>query len=72
MIWITRLDGERVLLNDDHVLYIEPNHDTLLVLSTGERLRVHETAEEVVDRVVQWRQRSMGLSLVHDFEPDPR
>jgi flagellar protein FlbD len=72
MIWITRMDGERVLLNDDHVLYIEPNHDTLLVLSTGERLRVHESPEEIVDRVAQWRQRSMGLSIVHDFEPDPR
>ena len=75
MIWITRLDGERLLLNDDQVLYIETPHDTLLVLSTGERLRVLESPEELVDRIAAWRQRSLGLSLLHDaerVEEDPR
>ena len=71
MIWITRLDGERLLLNDDQVVYIEATHDTMLVLSTGERLRVLESPEEVVDRIALWRQRIMGLSLLHDLEADP-
>lgn len=70
MIWVTRLDGERLLLNDDQVLYLEATHDTILVLANGERLRVHESPEEIVDRVVQWRQRSMGLSLLHELEAD--
>ena len=70
MIWVTRIDGERVLLNDDQILYVEANHDTLLVLASGERMRVLELPEELVDRVAQWRQRIMGLSLVHEFEPD--
>lgn len=71
MIWITRLDGERILLNDDQVLYVEATHDTLLVLSTGERLRVLESPEELVERVVKWRQKIIGLSLVHEFEAEP-
>ena len=71
MIWITRLDGERMLLNDDQILYVEATHDTLLVLSTGERLRILESPEELVDRVAQWRQRSMGLAVLHDLEIDP-
>jgi len=71
MIWVTRLDGERVLLNDDQVLYVEATHDTLLVMATGERLRILESPEELVERVAAWRQRIMGLSLVHEFEPDP-
>ncbi len=70
MIWVTRLDGERLLLNDDQILYLEATHDTILVLANGERLRVHETPEEIVDRVAQWRQRSMGLSLLHELEAD--
>lgn len=65
MIWITRIDGERMLLNDDQILFVEPSHDTLLVLANGERLRVLETPEELVDRIVAWRQRSLGLSLLH-------
>ena len=70
MIWVTRLDGERVLLNDDQILYVEATHDTLLVLASGERLRVQELPEELVDRVAQWRQRIMGLSFVHELEPE--
>lgn len=68
MIWVTRIDGERILLNDDQVLYVEATHDTLLVLTTGERVRVLETPEELVDRIARWRQRSLGLSLFHDDE----
>ncbi len=60
-----------MLLNNDQILYVEATHDTLLVLSTGERLRVLESPEEIVDRVAQWRQRIMGLALVHEFESDP-
>jgi len=70
MIWVTRLDGERLLLNDDQVMYVEATHDTLLVLSTGDRLRILEGPEELVDRVAQWRQRIMGLSLLHESEVD--
>ncbi len=68
MIWVTRMDGERLLLNDDQVLYVEANHDTLLVLATGERLRVLESPEELVDRIASWRQRAIGLALLHDDE----
>ena len=59
-----------MLLNDDQILYVEANHDTLLVLASGERMRVLELPDELVDRVAQWRQRIMGLSLVHEFEPE--
>lgn len=68
MVWVTRLDGERILLNDDQVLYLEPTHDTLLVLASGERLRVLESPEELIERIALWRQRIMGLSALHEPE----
>lgn len=70
MIWITRIDGERMLLNDDQILFVEANHDTLLVLANGERVRVLETPDELVDRIARWRQRSLGLSFFHDALQD--
>ena len=30
----------------------------------------NESPEELVDRVAQWRQRIMGLSFVHELEPE--
>jgi len=65
MIWITRMDGERVLLNDDHILFVEATHDTLLVLANGERVRIQESPETLVDRIARWRQRALGLSFLH-------
>lgn len=68
MIWVTRIDGERILLNDDQILYVEATHDTLLVLATGDRVRILESPEELVDRIAGWRQRALGLSYFHDAE----
>ena len=64
MIWLTQMDGEPILLNEDQLVYVEVHHDTLLVLATGDRLRVLESADEVANRVARWRRRVMGLSLV--------
>ncbi len=72
MIWVTRMDGERLLLNDDQILYVEATHDTMLVLAGGERLRVLESPDELVERVATWRRRLMGLSLVDELEAEPR
>ena len=55
MIWITRVDGTPLLLNPDHVLYVECAGDTLVVLDSGERLRVAETPEHLIERVRLWR-----------------
>ena len=68
---VIRMDGERLLLNDDQLLYVEAPHDTMLVLTTGERIRVLETPEEIVDRVAQWRQRILGLSFMNELETVP-
>ena len=62
---------ERVCAADEQVLYVEANHDTLLVLSSGDRLRILESPEEYVERVAAWRQRTMGLSFLNEIEPDP-
>ncbi len=66
MIWITRIDGERILLNDDQILYVEATHDTLLILATGDRVRIFETPEELIARIAAWRQRTLGLSFFHE------
>lgn len=62
MIWLTRVDGARLLLNEDHLVVVESNHDTVLVLDNGERIRVLEPAEEVAARAIQWRLRTSAAS----------
>jgi flagellar protein FlbD len=44
-----------VLLNSDLIEYVETTPDTVISLTTGQKLMVRETAEEIVSRVVQYR-----------------
>lgn len=55
MIPLTRLDGTAIVLNVDVVQWIEETPDTVVVLTTGERLLVKERASEVVRRTVDFK-----------------
>jgi flagellar protein FlbD len=66
MIPLSRLDGREFWLNDDLLVSVEETPDTLLVLTTGARVLVRESAEEVVARIVAFRRRVMGLPTVVD------
>lgn len=56
MIKLTRLDGEVFALNAELIRYIESRPDTFVTLTTGERLVVKETMDEVMNRTVQYQQ----------------
>ena len=68
-------------LNPDLVLTVEANPDTVVVLTTGSRLVVTETPEQVADAVRTWRasvldamtrvpRRSQTLALVRGTAGD--
>jgi flagellar protein FlbD len=56
MIKLTRLGGESFLLNADLIQYVEARPDTFITLTTGERLVVVESMEEVLRRAVAYQQ----------------
>ncbi len=70
MIWLTKSDGDQIMLNDDQILWIEPLHDTILVMHSGERIRVLESGEEIKERILQWRRKLLGLSFFSADEID--
>jgi flagellar protein FlbD len=55
MIYVTRLNYTSVVLNADLIESIESTPDTVISLTTGQKLMVRETAEEIVARVVHFR-----------------
>ena len=55
MIYVTRLNHTSVVLNADLIEYVETTPDTVISLTTGQKLMVLETAEEIVARVVRYR-----------------
>lgn len=59
MIFLTRFDGSEVVVNSDLILTVEKIPDTVLTLTTGDRIMVKEGVEEVVARAVAYRHRVM-------------
>jgi flagellar protein FlbD len=56
MITLTRLDGELFVLNAELIRYIEARPDTFVTLTSGDRLIVRESMEEVMQRAVRYQQ----------------
>ena len=64
MISLTRFDGSRLTVNAEQIEFVEATPDTVITLLSGKKLIVRETADEVVDRIVLYRQRIFaGLPL---------
>ena len=60
MIQLTRLNRAPMVLNSDLIEHIDVTPDTVITLTTGQILRVRETAEEVIDLIVGFRRRIFG------------
>ncbi len=60
MIYLTRLNHVPVVLNADLIETIEVTPDTVISLTTGEKLVVLEPADEVVRRVIDFRRAIYG------------
>lgn len=56
MIRVSKLNGVQYYINADVIDLIEKTPDTLITLSSGKKLIVLETPEEIVDRIIAYRQ----------------
>ena len=65
MIKLTRLDGEPFVLNAELIRYVERRPDTFVTLTSGDRIVVAETMDEVIERAVHYQQQK-------HFMPVPR
>ena len=63
MIRLTRLNGQQFLLNAEIIREVEATPDTIITLTTGEKLLVREGVEAVGNAVIKYKQ------LIHGVEP---
>ncbi len=60
MIKLTRLHNQVLVVNPDHIYEAEASPDTTLRLVNGETIIVRETLDELITKVVEYRQRICG------------
>jgi flagellar protein FlbD len=61
MIKVTRLNGLEYYINPHQIESIEIKPDTTLLMLSGKHVVVKETIEEIIDRIVEYRQRIGGF-----------
>jgi len=60
MIKLTRLSDEEFVLNSDLIETLDATPDTVITLTTGQRLRVQESTDDILSRIMEFRRAIMG------------
>lgn len=55
MIQVTRLNQQQLVLNSDLIEHIETTPDTVITLTTGTKIMVRESTDEIIRRVAAFR-----------------
>jgi len=67
MIQLTRLNHHPLAVNSDLIKFVEQAPDTVITLLNGEKIVVRESAQEVLERVVEFRRSVLqGIMLWWD------
>jgi len=57
MIKLTKIDGTEIVVNADEIETVETQHDSNISLRSGKKLLVKESADEIILRVILYRQK---------------
>ena len=55
MVTLTKLNDALVVVNSDLIEFIEALPDTIVTLTTGQKIMVKETVEEIVEKVTDYK-----------------
>jgi len=59
MIKVRRLNGKEFVVNSDLILYVEETPDTVITLTTGQKVVVIESVDEIIDKVIEFKAKSI-------------
>jgi len=59
MIHVKRLDDSELIINSDMIEFIEQTPDTIITLADGKKILTKQSPEEVINLIVEFRQRVM-------------
>jgi flagellar protein FlbD len=64
LVRLSRFNGDEFFVNAELIELIEKTPDTIISLTTGKKLLVKESAEDVVSRVLEYKRRIAGAGRV--------
>lgn len=66
MIYITKLNQQKILLNNDLIEHIEETPDTVITMTTGRKMVVVESMQEIYAKVMEAKQIARQTGFITD------
>lgn len=55
MIKVKRLNGKEFVVNSDLIQFVEETPDTVITLTTGQKIVVVESVDQIIDKVIAYK-----------------
>ncbi|CCQ97494.1 conserved hypothetical protein [[Clostridium] ultunense Esp] len=55
MIKVKRLNGKEFVVNSDLIQFVEETPDTVITLTTGQKIVVVESVDQIIDKVITYK-----------------
>ena len=66
MIKVTRLNDVKLVINADLIELVEASPETIICLTTGKKIMVKQTIDEIIDRVADFKRKASIRTLNPD------
>ena len=63
MIKVTRLNETELVINTDLIEFMESIPDTIISLTTGKKIMVKETIDEVIEKVKDFKRGTQNIEI---------
>jgi len=55
MIKVNRLNGKEFVVNCELIMYMEETPDTVITLTTGQKIVVSDKIDDIIDKVIEYK-----------------
>ena len=63
MIKVTRLNETELVINTDLIEFVESIPDTIISLTTGKKIMVKETIDEIIEKVKDFKRGTQNIEI---------
>ena len=63
MVKLTRLNNQEFYVNSELIEFIESTPDTMISLTTGKKMMVRESVDDVLNRILDFKVRCLGITI---------
>lgn len=67
MIKVNRLNGSPLVINADLIEFVEAIPETIVCLTTGKKIMVKETTDDIINQVAQFKRMSASRTQAWDI-----